>query len=104
MPKTTASSTSMERFLGLDPNEPDRLPVTLERDGGMLEFTYPRIVLSLPECTYTVQWSDDLTPGSWSSAGVTEMPLSDNGTTQQILALVPEGSGRRFVRLLVTAN
>lgn len=94
----------MERFLGLDPNEPDRLPVALDRDGGMLEFTYPRIVAALPECTFTVQWSDDLTPGSWSSAGVTEMIPSDNGTTQQILALIPEGTGRRFVRLLVTAN
>ena len=94
----------MERFLGLDPNLPVPLPLKLERDGGLLEFTYPRIVLALPENTFEVQWSDDLTAGSWSTGGVTEQILSDDGTTQQILALVPEGTGRRFVRLAVTAN
>lgn len=94
----------MERFLGLDPNLPGALPVALERDGGMLEFTYPRMVSALPENTFEVQWSDDLTAGSWSTSGVTEQILGDDGTTQQILALVPEGTGRRFVRLAVTAN
>ena len=94
----------MERFLGLDPNQPAPLPVALERQGGVLEFTYPRTVLALSENTFEVQWSDDLTAGSWSTAGVTEQILSDDGITQQILTFVPEGTGRRFVRLAVTAN
>ena len=52
--------------------------------------------------TYTVEWSDDLV--TWSTAGVTSTVLTDNGTTQQIKATVPAGSGviRRFVQLKVS--
>jgi len=50
--------------------------------------------------SYQVEWSDDLT--TWSSAGVVETLLSDDGTTRQVKATMPAGSiGRRFVRLRV---
>ena len=52
--------------------------------------------------THAVEWSDTLATESWSSAGVTEQTLSDNGTVQQVKASVPAGSNnRRFIHLKV---
>ena len=53
---------------------------------------------------FTVEWSDTLPgPNPWSTAGVTQQILSDNGTVQQVKATIPTGSaGQRFVRLKVT--
>ena len=57
------------------------------------------------DVTCTIEWSDTLVAGSWSTTGVSAPTiLSDNGTTQQIKVSVPAGTGvtRRFVRLQVT--
>ena len=52
--------------------------------------------------THAVEWSDTLAAERWSSAGVTEQILSDNGTVQQVKASIPTGSNnRRFIRLKV---
>ena len=51
--------------------------------------------------TYIVEWSDNLAP-PWSTLGVTEAILTDNGTIQEMKATLPAGnSGKRFVRLRV---
>ena len=44
---------------------------------------------------FTVQWSDSLAAGSWSSAGVTEEILADTGTEQSVRAMTPAGTGGR---------
>jgi FG-GAP repeat/Abnormal spindle-like microcephaly-assoc'd, ASPM-SPD-2-Hydin len=68
-----------------------------------IEFTYSRRKAALTELQFAVEWSDTLAPGSWSTAGVSEVILSDDGTVQQVKATSPLGSGsRRFVRLRVT--
>jgi len=71
----------------------------------VFEFTYTRSVVALNAgATFTVEWSDTLPGTSWSTTGVTESILSDNGTVQQVKAQVPVGSlGRRFAHLKVTA-
>jgi hypothetical protein len=51
--------------------------------------------------TFTVEWRDDLTADTWSSSGVTEQILNDNGTVQIVKATLAAGSGPRFVRLRV---
>jgi hypothetical protein len=49
-----------------------------------------------------VEWGDQLAAGVWSTEGVTQTVLSDNGTVQTVRATVPAAAARRFVRLLVS--
>ncbi len=85
-----------------NPLIPTTLPIVQVLAGGNLEFTYTRNKAALGELTYAVEWNDTLTGGSWSTAGGTEIILSDDPTVQQIKATLPAGAGRRFVRLSVT--
>ena len=93
----------MEFATSQNPNVETRVITGLVRMDSMFDFTYPRGLAAMSDgMTFTVEWSDTLAPASWSSAGVTEQILTDNGTVQQIKASVPAGSGdRRFVRLKV---
>ena len=94
----------LEFFLARNPlasNPPSSLPA-VARNGATLEYTYTRSLSAMSQLTHAVEWSDTLATGSWSSAGVSEQILSDNGTVQQVKASVPAGSnGRRFVRVKV---
>lgn len=93
----------MEFATGSNPTAFTTAPGTLVPAGASLEFTYQRSVVALGECTFAVQWNDTLAVAGWSSAGVTEQVLSEDGVTQVVKALVPAGTGsRRFVRLSVT--
>jgi hypothetical protein len=68
--------------------------------GGTLSLTYTKVVAAT-DLVYTVEWSDDL--GTWSAVGVTELTLSGNGSTQQILASVPSAPATaKFIRVNVT--
>ncbi len=91
----------LEYALNLPPNAVSRAPASVQAMGGNLEFLYDRGTAAFNGGTsYQVEWSDDLT--TWSGAGVVETLLSDDGTTQQVKATLPAGSGgRRFVRLRV---
>ena len=93
----------MEWAMGLNPTAASLLPVTVVRSGSLIEFTYSRSVAAVTTgAVFSVEWSDTLTNGSWSSAGVSEEILNDNGTMQQVRTSVPVGSaGRRFVHLKV---
>lgn len=91
----------LEYALNLPPNAAGRVPASVQATGGNLEYLYERSTAAFNGgTTYQVEWSDDLT--TWSGAGVVETLLSDDGTTQQVKATLPAGSGgRRFVRLRV---
>ena len=91
----------LEYALNLPPNAAGRVPASVQATGGNLEYLYDRGTAAFNSgTTYQVEWSDDLT--TWSGAGVVETLLSDDGTTQQVKATLPAGSGgRRFVRLRV---
>jgi len=74
----------------------------LALNGANLEFTYVRSLAAMSDgVTFTVDWRDDLAAGAWSSAGVAEQILGDNGTVQMVKATLAAGSGPRFVRLRV---
>jgi hypothetical protein len=78
---------------------------TLVHNGTTIDVTYTRSNAALAGgITFSVEWSNTLAPGSWSSSGVTEQLLSDNGTVQRVKATLPAGSGalRCFVRLKMT--
>jgi autotransporter-associated beta strand protein len=93
----------MEFATGQNPNAATRAAIGVVKNGATLEFTYTRANAALSDgVTFTPEWSDTLAVGSWSSAGVTEQILSDNGTLQTVRASFPAGSAaRRFVHLKI---
>jgi hypothetical protein len=69
-------------------------------DGTWLTLTYTR-VLAETDISYQVEWTDDFQ--MWSSSGVIDEILSDDGITRQIKAKVSlGGAGNRFMRLNIT--
>ncbi len=94
-------SNVLEFAMGTNPKTVTALPASAAKVGATIEFTYQRNKTAMTELTYVVEWSDTLTP-LWSSVGVTEMILSDNGIVQSVKATLPIGAaGKRFVRLSV---
>lgn len=96
-------SNLMEYALGMNPVLQSSLPANAVLNAGNLEYTYTRSKSALTGgIQFQVQWSETLEASSWSGSNVTEQVLSDDGTTQQVKATLPAGSGgRRFVRLQV---
>jgi hypothetical protein len=97
-------NNQLEHALGMNPKRSDSPAWIFSVQGPVLIYTYtrPRVV---SDASYAVEWSDTLATGSWSSAGVTQQIISDNGTNLTIRATVPTGSaGSRFVRLKVTVD
>ncbi len=94
----------MEFASGQNPKAATTSRQVLERVGGNLEFTYTRSRAALASgWTFAVEWSDSLAGTSWSTTGVSETILSDNGTLQSVKAILPAGSApRRFVHLRVS--
>ncbi len=69
--------------------------------GNSLHFTYRRPV-AVTDVNYQVEWAATLA-SAWSSAGVTQQILTDDGVTRTIRAALPKGANsQRFVRLKVT--
>ncbi|MEQ1852957.1 MAG: autotransporter-associated beta strand repeat-containing protein, partial [Chthoniobacteraceae bacterium] len=96
----------MEFATGQDPNTGTTAVPTFVRNGANLEFTYTRSLAALADgVTFTVEWSDTLATNSWSTAGVTQAILTDNGTVQTVKASIPTGNGilARYARLKVAS-
>lgn len=95
----------LEYGTALSPILPAVIGTQTVKNGGLIEFTYPRAVAAISGgLIFGVEWSDTLMANTWQTTGVTEQILSNNGTVQQVKATVPAGSsGHRFVRLKVTA-
>ncbi len=94
----------IEFATGKDPTSAQSAAVAVPTvNSGTLEYSYTRSLDALNSgATFTVQWNDTLDPSLWSSSGVSETVLSDNGLLQQVKATLPASStGRRFVRLNV---
>ena len=89
----------LEYATAMNPAANDKVPASATTAGNTLEFIYTKNKAAT-DVTYVVEWTDDLT--AWSTADVTSSVLTDGATTQQIKALVPGGTNRRFVRLKVT--
>ncbi len=94
-------SNLLEYATAMNPLASDAVPQSATKNGSVLDFIYTKNKAAT-DVTFTVEWSDDL--ATWSSVGVSSSVLSDNGTTQQIKATVPAGSGitKRFVHLRIT--
>ena len=87
-----------EYSTGLDPAVPNFGATPLVVDTATLQFTYTRPA-SVTDVTYIVEWASTLGT-AWTSAGVTQQILSDDGVTRLIRATLPKGGpAQRFVRL-----
>lgn len=95
----------LEFALNLSPTTASKLPVSTAINGGNYEYTYTRSTTAANAgTTFTVEWNATLSAASWSSSGVTQTVLSDDGTTQQVKAVIPmNGASTIFVHLSVTA-
>ena len=91
----------MEFATHTSPTVPNPMPGQVVLNGGNLEFTYVRSKAAMSEGVASgVEWSDSLLLPIWSTVGVTETILSDDGIVQQVKATLPGGSnGQRFVHL-----
>ncbi len=91
----------MEYATGMNPSISDLVPQSIEKNGSVFNFIYTKNKAAT-DATYRVEWSDNFT--TWSVVGVSSTVLSDNGTTQQIKAVIPPAgtAAGRFVRLKVT--
>jgi autotransporter-associated beta strand protein len=84
------------------PHAATRAAISLVKNGATLAFTYTRSNAALADgVTFSVEWSDTLASDSWSSAGVSEQILGDNGTVETVKASVAGGTSRRFLHVKV---
>ncbi len=95
----------LEFATGQNPHAATLVTTTVVKNRTTLEFTYTRSLAAMSDgITFTVEWNDALAPESWSSEGVTEEILGDNGTVQTVKARVPGGVlNTRFVHLKVSS-
>jgi|GEM_PF-2288786 len=92
----------VEYALLLDPKKPNAIWATVSIEGSELCLTYQRRKAALTEVTFQCLWAISPT-GPWSSTGVTESLLSDDGTRQSLKAKVSlSGVSRRFFKIQVT--
>lgn len=96
-------SNLLEYATGQSPGAATRTETPITSNGSNLEFTYTRSRAAMADgVTFSVQWNDTLAANLWSSVGVTEQIVTDNGTVQTVKATIPAGTmGRRFVHLKV---
>lgn len=89
----------------LNPTLASTYPASASQESGELIFLYSRSTSAQQAgAVFIVEWSDTLADLDWSTVGVTQTQLSDNGTLQSMRAVVPAGGlGRRFIRLRVQA-
>ncbi len=97
-------SNFLEFCLSKDPKQSSQPAYSLIRNGSNLEFSYTRAKAALSDgVVFAVEWIDDLNLTTWSTSGVSELVLTDNGVVQQVRATLPVGpNGLRFVRLRAT--
>jgi M6 family metalloprotease-like protein len=101
-PDGDAFNNLLEYALATNPQSPNGVPysVTMEDGNFVLIYTRPSFA---PDLTYTVQWSDTLAAASWSSVGISQQVISDDGATRTIRAVAPPSDAKIFMRLKVSS-
>ncbi|WP_395753131.1 peptidylprolyl isomerase [Prosthecobacter sp.] len=94
----------VEYALNLNPTTSSKLNYTAAVNGANFEYTYSRSTAAVNAgLVINVEWSTTFASGSWSTTGVTQNVLSDDGTTQQVKAVIPTNSATaKFVRISVS--
>ena len=98
-PDQDGNNNLLEWALHLDPNTPDTAPLSIEKIGASLEFTYTR--RKTTGASFIVEWSDTL-DDDWSTAAViSQTPLTLTPTSESVRSTIPATTSRRFVRLRI---
>lgn len=94
----------LEFATGQDPNRAGLLVTPLLVDDGTVTFRYIWSNGAVREgVNFEVLWSNSLEDSSWSSSGVSEEVIHDDGTTQTVLATVARVQGAKlFLSLRVS--
>ena len=97
-------SNLVEYALGTSPLVAGVSGIEARRVGNSLQFNYTRSSAA-SDVTAHAYWNSDLTnPNGWSTSGINETLLSDDGTVQHWEATLPLTSNQNaFMRLQVTA-
>jgi regulation of enolase protein 1 (concanavalin A-like superfamily) len=69
--------------------------------GNQLTMRYTRLKAAMADLSFQSQGAKSLA-GPWSSTGVTEQILSDDGTVQDVLASTPMDGDSKFLRLKIS--
>jgi len=89
--------------LGKSPNAPATTGITVKSDGTTLTMYYTRASAATDVTVDAAVTTDPTNAAGWSSSGVTQTMLTDNGTIQQWQATAPENAANAlFMRLTVT--
>jgi hypothetical protein len=94
----------LEYATAQNPSAASLVTLSAIRTANAVVITYTRSLAALTEgVTFTVEWSDTLSPHSWSTADAEQSILSDDGTLQSVEATVLTSPAipRRFIRLKV---
>lgn len=88
-----------EFALNTDPKKPSSAWNSHQIEGANLAFTYSRRKSAMSEFSFACQWAASAN-GTWSSTGVTELVIADNGTFQTVKATVAlSGAAKKFFRV-----
>ena len=100
-PKGDGVPNLLKFATNLDPTKPGLMPGTFTKTGSNLTFTYTPTTGAVADgLTFTVEYSDTLVAGSWSTATVSQGTIGSGGVL--VTATMPAGAnGRRFMRLKV---
>ncbi len=99
-PDRDGLSNLLEWALGLDPAKAGPPPLALSPVGAEWAFTYQRPA-ARQGVTYTVEVSDDLTSGTWTTEGVSHFRLHEGEPESWRATCPPPPAGRLFFRLKV---
>lgn len=91
----------IEYALGTPPLVPDADSITINAISPMFTITYPKLTAATDVSLHAFR-SIDLSSNMWTSSGVTETLLSDDGTIQIWQASTPANSSPIFMRLHAT--
>lgn len=95
----------LEYATAQNPTTASLVTLTPARNESAVDITYSRSKGAFDSgMIFTVEWSDTLAPDSWSTAGVTESILSDDGSLQSVKStiLTAPAIPTRFARLKVS--
>ena len=86
-----------------NPTEAGPDGIMLDLQEAQAELTYFRSVPAMSEYTFEVIWADDLESETWSTVGVTEEVLVNDGSVQEVKALIPMGATeKRFFKIRIS--
>lgn len=95
----------LEWVFGLNPTRGNGSPWSATRNGAHLEINYTRSLSALNAgAQFVPEWRTHAASGSWSTNGVSQAVIFDNGTNQTMKARIPTGGASQiYGRIRITS-